>query len=166
MNRITAAILAFTTVIVAAGSARAASAATEPAFNIMGPSDCGRWPKRGAIESAAKAVPLNWILGFASGEAERSDPRLFGLLDPDAVGAWMDAYCLRNPSATLPVASRALISELKGKLPPLEPPAPPMFVPPAAAEEAQKPPQLRPSQRPAPSKGSTRTAPRRPSNRR
>jgi hypothetical protein len=127
------AILASAVVLSSAAGAQAADRA-DPVFNIMGPSDCSRWPKRGSIDSAAKAVPLNWVLGFVSGEAERSDQRLFDLLQPEKVGAFLDAYCQEHPTDTLPAAGRALTAALEAELPPLPPPPPPMFIPPQATQ--------------------------------
>jgi len=152
MRKPVAAALACT-FVVASAAAQAADIPEDAKFNIMGPSDCSRWPQRGSIESAAKAVPLNWVLGFLSGEAERTDPRLFPLLEPDKVAAWVDGHCKDNPDDSLPVAARALMADFEAQLPPRPPP---MFVPPAepkaekpAPKAAAKPAARKPARKPA-----------------
>jgi hypothetical protein len=124
--------------VLAIAPAVRAQEAPQPVFNIMGPSDCARWPRRASIDSAAKAVPLNWALGFLGGAAEKSDERLFPLIQPEIVSAWMDSYCQDHPTETLPMAARVLAKELSGRLPPLQPPAP-MFVPPTAVTPPKPP---------------------------
>src|SRR5262245_52450535 len=101
------------TLAAASDGARAADVSEGAMFAIMGPSNCARWPARGSIESAAKAVPLNWMLGFLSGEAERSDKRLFDLIDEQKVAAWLDTFCPANPNVSLPTAARVLTGELE-----------------------------------------------------
>jgi hypothetical protein len=140
---------AFLSLSLLAAPALAAEPPPGPVFNIMGSSTCSSWPKAAKAEAAAKAVPLNWVLGFASSEADRADARLFPLIDPDKVDAWMGDYCQAHPSDTLPTAARTLVAELKAELPPLAPPPPPeppMFVPPIATPKpapAKKPPARR-----------------------
>ena len=163
MRKPVAAALACTFVVASTAAAQAADIPEDAKFNIMGPSDCSRWPQRGSIESAAKAVPLNWVLGFLSGEAERTDPRLFPLLEPDKVAAWVDGHCKDNPDDSLPVAARALMADFEAQLPPRPPP---MFVPPApepkaekpAAKAAAKPAARKPARKPAARKPATKAA--------
>jgi hypothetical protein len=121
------------------------AAAAEPVsdaelnYNIMGPSDCARWPRSGALSSAAKAVPLNWALGFLSGSAAATDKARLAYIDPEAVAGWLDSYCRDHPTAPLPRAARAYEQELDARLNP--PPPPPIVLsdPPAKAAPAAPP---------------------------
>lgn len=135
----------------------AADDAPQPVFDIMGPSDCARWPARARMDSAAKAVPLNWALGFLSGVAEQADAKLFDLIQADKVSAWLDTYCQANPDASLPGAVRALEKELEAQLPP--PPPPMFFTPPTAPAPpppaAKAAPAKAAPRRPAPQRATT-----------
>jgi hypothetical protein len=118
----------------ATAQAHAGDAPPGRQFNIMGPSSCAGWPKSGPITSAARAVPLNWVLGFLSGWAAHSNIALLDLVDPEQAAVWLTSYCQAHPTDTLPVAAGALQNDLEAKLPPpapVGPPEPPMFVPPA-----------------------------------
>jgi hypothetical protein len=92
----------------------------------MGPATCAAWPKSGRISSAAKAVPLNWALGFLSGWAAQANPKLLDMVEPEGVSAWLDTYCQAHPNDTLPTAVLAFEGELEAKLPPPPPPQPVM----------------------------------------
>ena len=134
-------------VLCAAPLAQAADAAASPQFNIRGPASCSNWPKNGDISSAAKAVPLNWALGFLSGWAAQGRLELLDVIDPQAVNDWLTTYCKDHPTAPLPLAVRELERDLEAKLPP---PAPaqdqaPMFVPPTVTT----PPPATPAPKPA-----------------
>ena len=101
-------------------------------FNVMGSASCANWPKSGRVTSAAKAVPLNWVLGFLSGRALETNPALLTLINPDEIDPWLTAYCGEHPSNALPAAALQLAKELEAKLPPPPPPPvaePPMFRP-------------------------------------
>lgn len=153
--RRTAAVILSSALIAAPFAAVAADASppSGPVYNIMGPSTCAGWPKAAKPESAAKAVPLNWVLGFASGEAQASDDlRLLELMEPQKIDAWMGSYCETHPSDSLPVAGRALVADLAAQLPPKAPPPPPeppMFVPPQATPPAKAAPKKPAARRPA-----------------
>ena len=109
-----------------------ASLAAEPApdadlkFNMMGSASCARWPATGAISSGAKAVPLNWVLGFLSGTAAETNMARLAFIEPDAVAGWLDSYCRENPDAPLPRAARAYEQALEERLNP--PPPPPIVL--------------------------------------
>ena len=141
------AAMAVALVFGAAPLAQAGEAAS-PHFNVMGPASCANWPKNGDISSAAKAVPLNWALGFLSGWAAQGRLELLDVIDPQAVNDWLTTYCKDHPTAPLPLAVRELERDLEAKLPP--PPAPaqdqaPMFVPPTVTT----PPPATPAPKPA-----------------
>jgi len=124
------------------GESSAPPAASGPKFNIMGPSNCSGWPKSGSISSASKAVPLNWALGFVSGQAVKSNLGLLDAVEPEAMDKWLTDYCRDHPNDTLPAAVGALQSELEAKVAasaPAQPPEPPMFYTPPV-QTAAKPP--------------------------
>jgi hypothetical protein len=127
--------LAVSLSLTAAPGARAA----EAQFNIMGPSTCMGWPKSGTIDSAAKAVSLNWALGFLSGWAAFSNLALLNVIEPKEIDAWLTTYCQDHPMDALPIAIRELERDLEKKLPPPppppEPPAPPQVAAPAPTAE-------------------------------
>jgi hypothetical protein len=106
--------------------------AAEPAdeaelkFNIMGSASCARWPTSGAITAGAKAVPLNWVLGFLSGTAAETNMARLEFIEPDAVAGWLDSYCRDYPDAPLPRAARAYELALEERLNP--PPPPPIVL--------------------------------------
>lgn len=102
-------------------------------YNIMGSSKCAAWPRKGSVESAAKAVPLNWVLGYLSNEAETSDTRLFAELDPVKLGAFLDTYCADHPDHALPTAAKAWRADMQDELgPPVR--EAPMFSPPMSQQ--------------------------------
>jgi hypothetical protein len=139
--------------------ARAAEPAADAKFNIMGPSSCAGWPKSGNISSPAKAVPLNWALGFLSGAAAGSNLALLDLTDPEMVDCWLTTYCKDHPTDNLPLAVKTLQHELEAKVPPpAGPPPPPMFVPPAASAAPDAKPV--PAKRAPTRKKSTQPAPK------
>lgn len=114
-----------------------------PKFNIMGPSNCSGWPKSGSITSASKAVPLNWALGFVSGQAVKSNLGLLDAVEPEAMDKWLTDYCRDHPTDTLPAAVGALQRELEAKVAaasaPAKPPEPPMFYTPPVQTAAKAP---------------------------
>jgi hypothetical protein len=127
-------VLAASLSLAGAPGARAA----EAQFNIMGPSTCMGWPKSGTIDSAAKAVSLNWALGFLSGWAAFSNLALLNVIEPKEIDAWLTTYCQDHPMESLPIAVRELERDLEKKLPPPPPPPapPPEATTPAPAAEA------------------------------
>jgi hypothetical protein len=134
------------------GAAPALAADAEPKFNIMGPATCADWPKSGAISSAAKAVPLNWTLGFLSGWAALGNLKLLGVIDAEEVSKWMGDYCLAHPTVSLPLAARELERELEAKLPPPPPPPEPpqpIVMPPPPQGQKPAAPAAKPKPRPA-----------------
>lgn len=113
--------------------ASAGEAAGDQRFTVMGSASCTGWPKSGSVTSAAKAVPLNWVMGFLGGRALEKNPALLDLVDENQINDWLTTYCAAHPANGLPAAAIKLAEELEAKLPPPPPPAaePPMFVPPA-----------------------------------
>lgn len=157
--------IGLTTAVALASPALAAESPSGPKFIMMGPSTCASYPKTGSTSSASKAVPLNWMLGYVSGWASVSDVRMLDLIDPDAVDAWVTAYCKDNPTHTLPTVARELERDLESKLPPRPaPPAEPMFVPPTPQADTPakaKPPARKPAvRRKAPAKPAAKPAPK------
>ncbi len=119
--------------------ATAAEISPDQKFNVMGSASCANWPKIGRLTSAAKAVPLNWVLGFVSGRALETNPALLPLINPDEIDPWLTAYCAEHPMNALPAAALQLAKELEAKLPPPPPPPvvePPMFRPALAPDPA------------------------------
>jgi len=152
---------------VAADSATAPAPPSTPAFSVMGPSSCAKWPKAAKVTSSAKAAPLNWVLGFISGRAAENNLALLEMMDPEAVGAWMDSYCQANPTDNLPNAAVELERQLTAKLPSRQPPpAPPPSLPSAsssAAKAEDKKPAAPARAKPRPAR--PKAAPRKPSPR-
>ena len=115
--------------------AAAAEIGPDQKFTVMGSASCANWPKSGRVTSAAKAVPLNWVMGFLGGRALEKNVALLDLVNPDEIDRWLTGYCASHLTNGLPAAAIALAEALEAKLPPPPPPPgppePPMFVPPA-----------------------------------
>jgi hypothetical protein len=76
---------------------------------------CGKWtntPRR----SFEHDVFRKWVLGFVSGvNFENTDGDFLKNMDADALTAWVDNYCRRNPLHGIVQAMLALIQELRSR---------------------------------------------------
>lgn len=81
-----------------------------------GATSCGSWLKE--RRNGTYASDLNWILGFISAynhyiNSSSSNKSVFGSVDSEAIGAWMDNYCSSNPLSTPYAGSVVLIEQLR-----------------------------------------------------
>ena len=97
-------------------------AQTRPAIQMhpytaryVGPGSCGAWSQlRGLqVTQPAKAVPLNWILGYLSGRAAATGFDLLDVVDIESASVWIDNYCQANPLDFLGTAAARLGDELE-----------------------------------------------------
>jgi hypothetical protein len=111
-----------------------ADEASSAHYTLLGPATCSQWPKSGSISSAAKAVPLNWALGYLGAAAGDDKLGLLDLATPEAVDSFLTSYCKDHPTENLPLAVKVLTQQLEAKLPQSAQASaarePPMFVPP------------------------------------
>ena len=73
---------------------------------------CGTWTKDRKANLFAQAVNLSWVQGYISSYNFHTDRNLFDGVDNDAITAWMDNYCAKNPLAAIHDAAVELEGEL------------------------------------------------------
>jgi ABC-type phosphate transport system substrate-binding protein len=100
--------------VLAGASLQSASAQPEATFIGWGDTSCLKWTAERRDPSSFLVPQMhNWAAGFVSGSNWSSaGPDLLASVDIDAIGSWLDNYCLSNPLELFPNAVIALAREL------------------------------------------------------
>ena len=86
------------------------------AVEVRGVNSCGEWVSEKEIRRADGLFLITqqqWILGFLSGYATRSNTDILKDIDADSIFLWVDNYCRTNPFKKLDDAGTTLFNELK-----------------------------------------------------
>ena len=75
---------------------------------IGGHHSCGTWTAERRVNGAITWQLESWVVGYLSGWARASSGNPLAGLEEDAVHAWIDNYCSRNPLDTISDAADEL----------------------------------------------------------
>jgi hypothetical protein len=89
-----------------------ASAQTTTSIGAGGES-CGKWTSQ-RTDVSARSAREQWVFGYLSGVNRMSPDRQARPTDAEAISAYIDNYCSRNPLHNIGQASLALIDESGG----------------------------------------------------
>lgn len=81
-------------------------------IRYMGEVSCDTWLHEPANADFPRDAVLNWVLGYLSRAAVARGIDLLRPADQQAIGDWMDSYCVRQPRSTVLTGASSLEKEL------------------------------------------------------